>query len=414
MKPIALLSGVALAVGLAGTASAQDAPELDVIHWLTAGAEAASIQVLADALEARGGTWIDSSAPGGGADARAMLMSRIAGRDAPGASFLALGPEAIELGEGGALRDVREVAEANGLDDIVPVMVDISSGPDGALYALPVGLETQNLMYYSPAAFDEAGVDVPDSWQAFLESAPAFEEAGIIPVAVGAQGWQLGILFTSVLVGSGGPELYRSAFAEHDAEAAGGDAMGEAFGIMRELSTLADAGAANRAWNDTLNLVADGSAALQVMGSWAGAELENMELEQGTAWECALAPGNDSVVVEGAGFMFPEPGSDETRAAQDLFVQVLLDPAVQTEFGTIKGAVPPSTDADTSGMSSCTRLVADVLDGDAGAGLPTISASVSADAWGQIQDMLANFWADPSMTPDAAAEQLASIISTQG
>ena len=408
-----LAAGLAAAsvVALPGGAAAQDAAELDVVHWLTAGSEGAAIQVLADALEARGVTWVDSAAPGGGADARAILMSRIAGGDPPGASFAALGPEAVDLGEGGALRDVREVAEANGLDDVVPVMVDISTGEDGALYAVPIGLETQNLMFRSPAAFEKAGVEAPDTWQAFLDAAPKLQEADVIPIAVGAQGWQLGILFTSVLVGTGGPEAYRRAFVEHDAEAAAGDATIEAFGVMRELASLADAGAANRAWNDTLNLVADGSAAFQVMGSWAGAELANMGLEQGTAWDCALAPGNETVVVEGAGFMFPEPSSDEVREAQDAFVQVLLDPKVEADFGALKGSVPPSTAADTSGMSSCTKLVADALEADPDAALPTISASISPDGWGQVQDMLANFWSDPSMTAEAAAQQFSEIVS---
>ena len=92
------LSGTTLIV-LAHAAAAQDAPTIDVIHWLTAGAESQAVQVLAEAVEARGGIWIDSAAPGGGGVARASLMSRMAGGDPPGAAFLALGPEAIDLGQ---------------------------------------------------------------------------------------------------------------------------------------------------------------------------------------------------------------------------------------------------------------------------------------------------------------------------
>lgn len=409
MNRLAAVSALSLA---ASGALAQDAASIDVIHWLTAGAESAAVQILADEVEARGGTWIDSAAPGGGADARALLMSRIAGGDAPGASFLALGPEAVDLGEGGALRDIRDVAEANGLDGIVPVMVEISSGEDGALYALPIGLETQNLMFYAPEAFEAAGVSLPESWDQFLADAPAIRDAGYIPIAVGAQGWQLGILFSSILVGSGGADLYRAVIMEHDVAAAGGAETAEAFRILRELSMLADAGAANRAWNDTLNLVAEGQAAMQVMGSWAGAELDNMALEQGTVWDCALTPGSDAVVIEGAGFMFPQV-SEEAQAGQDLFIEVLMDPAVQSRFAAVKGAVPPNTEADTSGLSSCTRIAAEALQGE-DSGLATISASVTPDGWGQIQDMLANFWANPSLTPEAAAEQFAAIIEMNG
>lgn len=246
-----------------------------------------------------------------------------------------------------------------------------------------------------------------------LDAVPALEAAGIIPVAVGAQGWQLGILMSSIIVGTGGADLYRATIMEHDAEAARGEGMVEAFRVLRALSEAADAGAANRAWNDTLNLVAEGRAAMQVMGSWAGAELAAMGLEQGTAWDCALAPGSEAVVVEGAGFMFPAQASEEAEAGQDILVEVLLDPEVQVEFARLKGAVPPSEGADVSGLDSCTRLAADAMGGEAGA-VATISASVSPDAWGQIQDMLANYWSDPSITPEAGAESLAAILGREG
>ena len=51
---------------------------------------------------------------------------------------------------------------------------------------------------------------------------------------------------------------------------------------------------------------------------------------------------------------------------------------------------------------------------EAGGAVATISASVSPDAWGRIQDLLANFWSDPSMTPAAGAEQLAEIVALEG
>ena len=393
-------------------AAAQDAPTVDVVHWLTAGAESEAMDVLAGEIEARGGTWVDSAAPGGGADANALMMSRIAGGNPPGVAFTALGPNALELAEAGVLRDVRDLAENSGLDAVAPVMVEISTGADGGLYSLPIGLETQNFLWYSPQVLEAAGVELPATWDEFLESAEAIEAAGFIPMAVGAQGWQLGILFSSVVVGAGGADLYRSAIMEHDAEAARGPEMVRAFEVMRALADLSDPGAANRAWNDTLNLVAQGEAAMQVMGSWAGAELENMGLEQGAAWDCALTPGAEAVVVEGAGFMFPTVESEAERAGQALFVEVLMDPAVQTEFARVKGAVPPRADADTGALGECAQIAADAL--AEGGGLATISASVSQDGWGQVQDLLASFWADPSTTPDAAAEGLAAILEAEG
>lgn len=408
-----VLAVSALSLLAATAAQAQDKPVVDVVHWLTAGAESAAIKVLADEVTARGGEWIDSAAPGGGGDASAMMMSRIAGGNPPGVAFLGMGPSAIELGDQGALRDVTEIAAANGLDQVTPVMVEISTSADGKLYALPIGLETQNLMWFSPPVFEAAGLEVPSTWSEFLEQAPAIREAGFIPMATGAQGWQLGILFSSVILDAGGADLYRSVVMEHDAEMAAGPEMVAAFTTLRGLADAGDPGSANRAWNDTLNLVAEGQAAVQVMGSWAGAELENMGLEQGTQWDCALTPGSDAVIVEGAGFEFPIVSDPAALAGQDLFIEVMMDPAVQTEFARLKGAVPPRADADSSGLSSCTQIAAEALANPDEGGLATMGASVSSDNWGQIQDFLANFWANPSVTPEDAAQQFAAIIGTE-
>ncbi len=408
-----ILAVSALSLLVATAAHAQEKPVVDVVHWLTAGAESAAIKVLADEVTARGGEWVDSAAPGGGGDASAMMMSRIAGGNPPGVAFLGMGPSAIELGDQGALRDVTDIATANGLDQVTPVMVEISTSADNKLYALPIGLETQNLMWFSPAVFADVGIEPPATWAEFLEQAEAIKAKGYIPMATGAQGWQLGILFSSVILDAGGADLYRSVVMDHDTEMAAGPEMVAAFTTLRGLADNSDPGSANRAWNDTLNLVAEGRAAVQVMGSWAGAELENMGMEQGKAWDCALTPGSDAVIVEGAGFEFPLVTDPAALAGQDLFIEVMMDPAVQTEFARLKGAVPPRADADSSGLSSCTQIAAEALANPEEGGLATMGASVSSDNWGQIQDFLANFWANPSVTPEAAAQEFAAIIGTE-
>lgn len=406
-------AGSVLAILVATCAQAQEKPVVDVVHWLTAGAESAAIKVLADGVTQRGGTWIDSAAPGGGGDASAILMSRIAGGNPPGVAFLGMGPGALELGDEGALRDVTDIAKANGLDKVTKVMVDISTSKDGKLYALPIGLETQNLMWFSPKVFADAGVPMPKTWAEFLSQAEAIKAKGYIPMATGAQGWQLGILFSSVILDAGGADLYRSVVMDHDEAKAGGPEMIAAFKTLRGLAENSDPGAANRAWNDTLNLVAQGKAAVQVMGSWAGAELDNMGLKQGQEWDCALTPGSNAVIVEGAGFEFPLVTDPAALTGQDLFIQVMMDPKVQTDFARLKGAVPPKSDADSSGLSTCTQLAAKALADPNEGGLATMGASFSSDNWGQTQDFLANFWANPGVTPEAAAEQFAAIVGSE-
>lgn len=403
------LYGVSALTLLAVTAPlAQDAPTIDTVHWLTAGAESEALQIIVDAFEARGGSWIDSAAPGGGSDAMAMLMSRIAGGNPPSAMFASIGPSTTELAEGGVLRDVSAVAAANGLDQLPPVLVDLGKTGDG-LYALPIAIETQNMMWYSIPVFEAAGVEVPQSWDQFLEIAPKLKEKGFIPIAVGAEGWQLSILFGAIVLGQGGAELYDEVFVQHDAAAAGGADMVRVFEILRGIADNADAGASNRAWNDTLNLVAQKQAALQIQGSWAGAELHNMGLAYGTEWGCALPPGNPTVAIYGTGFEFPTVSDAKQVAGQDLFVEVMMDPAVQADFARVKGAVPSRLDADQGNLSACDKMAADTLS----TAVPVAEAVLSSSTNGQMEDLLSQFWANPSLAAADAAAQFGGIIGAE-
>lgn len=411
MQKLSILRTIAAAglatVALAGSpAFAQ--PTADVVHWLTAGAESEAVTILAKEYEKRGGKWIDSAAPGGPTDAQAMIMNRIAGGNPPGVAFLAIGHSAVELGKEGLLRDIKDVAAKNGLDVTSEVMIKLATDTDSAVYALPVAIETDNLAWFSKPVFDAAGLQFPKTWAEFLDQAKVLKEKGFIPIAVGAQGWQLSILFNSILLGEGGDEVFDAVINKKDAQAAGGEKVVHAFATMRALAAYADAGASNRAWNDTLNLVAEGKAGMQVMGSWAGAELNKMGVEYGTKWGCALPPGNTKLILEGAGFQFPKVTGEDEIAGQELFIQVMMDPAVQAQFAAVKGAIPARLDADTSKLSACDQLAAKTLR-DVGS-FPALGTTLTNENGGQVEDLLSRFWSDTAFTPEDAAKEFATII----
>lgn len=415
MQRLSILNKMAAAglaaVAFAGTPVLAQQPTADVVHWLTAGAESEAVTLLAKEYEKRGGKWIDSAAPGGPTDAQALIMNRIAGGNPPGVAFLAIGHSAVELGKEGLLRDVKDLAGKNGLDVTSDVMIRLTTDTDGAIYALPIAIETDNLAWFSKPVFDAAGLQFPKTWAEFLDQAKILKEKGFIPIAVGAQGWQLSILFHSILLGQGGDEFFDAVINKKDAEAAGSDKVVQAFATLRALTAYADAGASNRAWNDTLNLVAEGKAGMQVMGSWAGAELKKMGVEYGTKWGCSLPPGNTKLILEGAGFQFPKVTDEDEVAGQDLFIQVMMDPKLQAEFAAVKGAIPARLDADTSKLSDCDQLAAKTLR-DVGS-YPALSSVLTNEKGGQIEDILSRFWSDQSFTPEAAAKEFAGIVGSR-
>ncbi|MBN9364404.1 MULTISPECIES: ABC transporter substrate-binding protein [unclassified Devosia] len=403
--------GVLCAVLMSGTAFAQSAPKVEVLHWLTAGAESAAIKVLADGVTARGGEWVDVATPGGGSDARALLATGLAGGNPAGVSFLGMGTETAELAAQGVMRDIGGYAREKGYLDSVPDYA-LAMGTDGtddaAIYALPVAFETQNFMWYSKPVYAAAGLTPPTTWDEFLAQAPKLREAGFIPLAMGAQAWQINLLFNAIVLGEGAP-YYDRLFVTHDETATTAPELVDAFRILRELSKLTDDGAPNRSWNDTLNLVAEGRAALQVMGSWAGAELGNMGKVYDTDWGCALSPGSPIVMVGATGFQFPKLNTPDGEAGQDIFIDTMMDPVVQTAFSVQKGSIPARTDADISGLSACSQLAAEAVRD--GKGAPYTTGVLGSEVRGLLTDYLNNFWANGSITPEDGAAEYGRILS---
>jgi glucose/mannose transport system substrate-binding protein len=396
------VSGLALALAAAET----QANEVEVIHWLSSGAEAAAVQAIADGVENLGTTWIEIVPPDHASGARALFASRIGGGNPPGGMFLSIGKEAVDLGTQGVMRDISGFVADEGLIASLPQFaVDIASGPDGELYAVPVAFETQNVIWYSIPAFEAAGLEPPADWDSFLQQAPALEEAGIIPIAVGAQGWQINILHFSVLTSLLGVDGFNAFYVDHDTTGFEGDHVTRSFEILRALSALADDGNANRGWTDTLNLVANDEAAIFVMGTWAGGELAAMGEEYGSHWGCAIA-GGDTWIAGATGFMFPDLG--EASEGQDNFIRALLSPEVQVEFSIHKGSIPSLTEASSIDLPECSQMIAQGM--GEGRGVPNPSALLSGDAQGQIADLLMNFWSDESVAPEVAAEQFTSIV----
>ena len=193
-----------LLVGTALTAaSASNAAELEVTHWWTSGGEAAAVSKFAEAWNATGNTWVDGAIAGSGGTARPIIISRILGWDPMAATQLNHGRQAQELIEAGFLLDLTDVAEAGGWANIVnPSSLLDACTLDGRIYCVPINIHSAQWIWLSHAAYENAGLPVPANWNDFVETAPALEAAGTLPLAMGQQGWQQSIAFGAINPGT--------------------------------------------------------------------------------------------------------------------------------------------------------------------------------------------------------------------
>lgn len=410
MKKFAVVAAMATAF-LGSTAI--NAAEVEVIHWWTSGGEQAAVSVFAREFDALGGdAWVDT-AIAGGENARSATLQRILGGDPPGAAQFNPGRQYEELIEGDMLLDLTELAESEGWDDFIrPESISAACKIDGRWYCVPVNIHSWNWAWASIPAFEKAGVELPTSFEDFIAKAPTIQEAGIIPFAIGGESWQIngafGVLQTSML----GIEKRAAILRDKDLELAGGPEMTKVFEVFRSLKQFSDDGSANRNWNDTTNLVVTDQAALQIMGDWARGEFAVAGEVAGQDYECLALPIEHPTVTTGGDiFLFPKQGDPEVEAAQLKMASMMINPQVQALFNNAKGSMPVRDDVDFSLADDCMKKGLEIIKDpvniaeDAGRWL-------SNDTTGQFNDLIAQFWADDSMTVEDAQSRYVDILAS--
>jgi glucose/mannose transport system substrate-binding protein len=405
-----VVSVVALVASAMLGSTAVRAAEVEVIHWWTSGGEQAAVSVFASEFDALGGdSWVDT-AIAGGENARSATLQRILGGDPPGAAQFNPGRQYEELIEAGLLLDLTELAESEGWADVIrPASISEACLVDGKWWCVPVNIHSWNWAWASIPAFEQAGVELPTSFDDFLEKAPKLQEAGIIPFAIGGESWQIngafGVIQTSLI----GLEKREQILRERNLDVARAE-MPAVFEKFRKFKQFSDEGSANRNWNDTTNLVVTDQAALQIMGDWARGEFGVAGEQPGVDYACLALPIDSPTVSTGGDiFLFPKQDDPEVEAAQLKMASMMISPRVQALFNNAKGSMPVRDDVDMSLADDCMKRGLEIIGNEANIAVDA-GRWQSNDTTGQMNDLVAQFWADDSMTVEAAVDQYVAIL----
>ncbi len=393
---------------LAGGASATD---LEVTHWWTSGGEAAAVAELAKAFDATGNHWVDGAIAGSGGTARPIMISRITGGDPMGATQFNHGRQAEELVQAGLMRDLTDVATKEKWKDIIkPASLLDSCTIDGKIYCAPVNIHSWQWLWLSNDAFKKAGVAVPKNWDEFVASAPALEKAGIVPLAVGGQPWQASGAFDVLMLAIGGKDTFLKVFGEKNAEVAGGAEIAKVFKAAEDARRMSK-GTNVQDWNQATNMVITGKAGGQIMGDWAQGEFALAGKKAGTDYTCLPGLGVTEVIATGGdAFYFPLLKDEAKSKAQEVLASTLLAPATQVAFNLKKGSLPVRGDVDLDTANDCMRKGLDIL--KKGEVVQWTDQLLSADSQKQKEDLFSEFFANPSMTAEAAQKRFVDIIAS--
>ena len=118
---------------------------------------------------------------------------------------------------------------------------------------------------------------------------------------------------------------------------------------------------------------------------------------------------NEVLSTGGDSFYFPKNDDPAITAAQKELAKLMISQEVQVAFNLKKGSHPVRGDIDLSSANDCMQKGLQILaDGNV---MLSGDEVLSADTQGQIEDLMVEFWNDPSYSAADAQAAYAAIIA---
>jgi multiple sugar transport system substrate-binding protein/raffinose/stachyose/melibiose transport system substrate-binding protein len=340
-----------LTLGAAAAVVAQE--EVNISHYFSGELNQDNLNtVMATFTEETGIGVVDS--PIGHEDFKAGILAGVASGVLPDVFSYWAGARVQFVVDAGALQPIDAMWDAAGLDDVVPAGVaDAATLYNGERYFVPFNIHYAAL-FYNPKVWAEAGIEVPDTWAGLLEAFAAFEAQGIDPIALGSKfRWPGQFWFDYLLLRTAGPD-YRAALMAGDASYEDPEVVH----AMTVWQSLIDAGyfvdGANAYdWVDAADQVANGQAAVTLMGTWIGGYWKGQELVPGEDYDFFEFPPvhphlHIDVPQAGVGPIdgWVMTANADAASSGALLEYLVSDVDTQTLWNTSYGSISPNVNVD--------------------------------------------------------------------
>jgi len=365
-------------------------------------AEQEAIQEILDAFSEQTGAEVTYTSTGN--EIATVLGTRISGGDPPDIAVLPQPGLLTQFVEDGAVKPASEEVSAAVDENYGQVWRDLGS-VDGELYGVWLKGANKSTVWYNTGLFETAGAEVPEDFDAFIDSLSTIADSGVTPVSVaGADGWTLTDWFENVYLRVAGPEMYDQLTAH---EIPWTDPS-----VITTLETLAQVWAPE-------NIVGGSSGALQALFPDSVAAVFSDDPQGAIVYEGDFVAGvigdsTNAVVGEDADF-FPFPSIDgspesvvgggdvavaltDTPAAAAL-LEYLASPEAAELWAARGGFISPNENVDTAVYpDDTTRAIAEALIG-AGDNFrfdmsdqmpPAFGGTPGEGEWKILQDFLAD------------------------
>ncbi len=343
-----LITAAVVALSLGGLVWAQGSlsGELEIFSWW-AGDEGVALQALIDLYESLypGVQVINATVAGGaGINAKAVLKTRMLGGNPPDSFQVHAGQELIGTWViAHRMEDLTWLFQEEGWFDTFPSgLIDLISTEEG-IWSVPLNIHRSNVLWYIPENLEQWGVQVPTTWEEFLEIAPVLQEQGVIPLALG-RNWTASHLWESVALAVLGPDgweaLWKGELSFTDPKVI------EVWDLFGRILEYTNEDAPSLSWQQAVDMVVNGTAAFNVMGDWAaGYMFATLGLEPGVDFGWAPSPGTAGIFMmlsDSFGLPVGAPHRDNAIA----WLKVVGSREGQDAFNPLKGSIAARVDSD--------------------------------------------------------------------
>ncbi len=290
--------------------------------------------------------------PVGHEDFKTGILVRAAGDSLPDVFSYWAGARVQFVVDSGDLNPIDDMWDREGLDGVVAKSVaDSATMYDGNRYLVPLNYHYSG-MFYNTKVFADAGVaEMPATWDEFLALCEKLKGMGVTPIALGSMNrWPAQFWFDYLLLNTAGPEyrasLMNGSASYDDAEVRAAMALWQ--DLVDRGYFVPNANADN--WTDASNRVAQGEAAMTLMGTWITGYWNGLGLVPGDDYDFfpfpSIGDGLPVSVVGPVDGLVISANVANVEGAEAFLAFMVSDPDVQAGWTKGQGALSANVNVD--------------------------------------------------------------------
>ncbi|MEK3661725.1 ABC transporter substrate-binding protein [Paenibacillus sp. FSL F4-0236] len=330
-----------------------DHPQLEIFSWWTGAGEEAGLKALIKVFKEKyPGIYVFNAAVEGGAGGNAKeVLERRMKEGEPPDTFQ--GRNMLWAAEG-RVEPLNDLYKEEGWYTVFPpeIIDMLSLGDD--IYYVPLNIHRQNVLWYNKSIFADNNLQVPSTFDEFFKVADQLQRKGITPLAFGnKEPWMVSALYTNVMLGTLGAEDYKKlSKGEINTD---DPHVKEGMERFAKMLTYVNADHAERNWQDAAKLVAEGKAAMNIMGDWVnGFFTHDLKLKDGVQFGWNASPGTEGIFRFQLDAFGLSRGAEDRESVRD-WLRVLGSAEGQNAFNPLKGSIPARQDVSISNYDSYSR-----------------------------------------------------------